>query len=403
MNMIDFSTLTLQSSRLSSWRFEISALLPLLGGEQELEFRLVRRRPLDLLTLAPITGFTTYFSEHNVITDALGQTYFSPFGCKIAPLRNMRLKKLITSRGLLAHGSVRRYKVGPRPKFSTLSRWMEHKFAQSNPTLILTVSSWSAVLSLMVFSATYANTTWIGFANVLVLCVWSITMRLVDRFTLEPVKHEPAEPEGKDAAVFLGSRNSALILEGTRADVARWTGVSLQLRQGPWIPWIIRLSQAGTLCMLGFILLTIPNGTGQDQLLFMAINLLGQVNTWLGQWLHTEQTLRGLSLVSSQDTRTRTDVFGELLWTFGKGRWVNSVGILPTSRTWEIWLEKVHDGGEKTTNAKKLWDDLYQKASSMESDTSESPLQISTYRRSDFGRGKSMSNLDEKPSNLVIT
>lgn len=371
-----------------SCRYEISALIPLLGGEQELQFRLVRRRFLDVFAFAPINGFTSYFAERTTIVDAVGPDYFSPYGAKIAPLRNMRVKKLIMAHGLLEHGCVRKYTITPeQPGSTTLARFVNY-LSYSQPTLWLTSVTYLVAFQLIAICTTSTKTTWIGLYNILLSIVWSICVRLVDRITLIPIVHTPAKPNAPDAAVFMGLRNSALILKGTRTDIERWTGVGLEFRKASWVPWLVCFSQAGTVGMLAFSLLTIPLGTGQDQLLFIAINILGQVNTWVGQWLHAKQSIKKLTLESIEITRTRTHVYAELILEFGRGRWIDAVGLIPASRSWEIWRAKVHEGPDglprRGADPKDLWDELDYKYNSMDSAATIPTTQAVQVRKDDF-------------------
>lgn len=353
-----------------SWQFDVSTFMVLLNVEEERHFRLIRRRFLDIISAAPVAGLQTYLSNKSDITEAVGPSYISPYGGKIAPLRNMRIARLITLQDLLDDGQVGIFRIRAVNKGSTsIARVLRH-ICSSELSLLLTITTWAVFGGLLGLSVILPSITWISTANLTALCAWSILLRCIDNHIWEPVRHSPAYSDRLDAAVFLGRRNSAFVIEGSRSDIASWTGCGLRLRKGSWIHSLHGLSRIGTVALLIFIFCTIPNGTTQDQIIFIAYNILGQANTWAGQRLHMKYSMDRLIPVQNDQPATRTHVYAALIKKFGDGKWVDNTELLPGTPQWTAWRKKIY---KSEIDAKDLWlrcaDDSSSEKSIMESVT----------------------------------
>lgn len=170
---------------------------------------------------------------------------------------------------------------------------------------------------------------------------------------------KPSFPDEHDAAIFLGRRNSAFIIEGSRQDVLRWTGTGLDYRRDvsrlwqtslAYLHWIARI---GTFLLLAFVFCTIPNGSPEEQIIFIVYNVLGQLNTWTALRLHTKWTLSELQCVEKRAVPTRTHVYAELLRRYEHDDWPEAVGLLPNSPIWNEWKKRIT---EEKIDPKELWD-----------------------------------------------
>lgn len=176
-----------------------------------------------------------------------------------------------------------------------------------------------------------------------------------------PAKVRPSNPDQSDAIYILGRRNSSLVIQGSRADVVRWTGQGIEQRDGLLPEALCMFIRIGSLIMLLFILTTIPNGTAWDQIAFILLNTMGQFNVMLGQKLNANACLGDLQLLERTEAPTRTHVYAELLRRFGNGKWVEKAMLLPQTRIWEKWSEEV------TKNVGVDPKELYEKCADEES------------------------------------
>lgn len=339
---------------MSSWQFDVSTFMVLLNVEEERHFRLIRRRWLDIWSAAPVAGLQTYLSNKNDITEATGLTYTSPYGGKKAPLRNMRVSRLITLKDLLDDGSIVFYRIREKEKGnSSLASTFKH-ICGAKLSLLLTITTWTIFGGFLGLSMMLPSITWIGISNLSALCAWSIILRSIDRYIWVPQKYSSSYPNRHDAAVFLGRRNSAFVLEGSREDVSKWTGAGLSLRKSSRASALHALSRLGTVALLIFIFCTIPNGSTQDQVLFISYNILGQANTWLGQRLHSKYSMSRLEKMKIEETKQRTHVYAALIKRCGDGEWVDKTELLPRDKQWALWRKKIY---ESKVDAKKLWEE----------------------------------------------
>lgn len=180
-------------------------------------------------------------------------------------------------------------------------------------------------------------TTWMGIANCAVYTGWSIVLRLIEHRFIEPVIVDPVSPSEMDAVIFLGRRNSCLVLEGSREDIAKYTGAGLRSVSTPIAAFSEGFIQLGSLCVILFIFASIPNGTTWDQIAFIALNVLGQFNVVVGQRVNAYYCAVFQSAPEQKTAETRTDIYAFLLRRFGNGEWVGKAGLIPQTEVWRQW------------------------------------------------------------------
>jgi hypothetical protein len=78
-----------------------------------------------------------------------------------------------------------------------------------------------------------------------------------------------------------------------------------------------------------------------DQVVFIILNTMGQVNVILGQNLNAKACLGQLELVEKRKMPTRTHIYAYLLRRFGNGRWVERADLLPKTEVWMRWRDAV--------------------------------------------------------------
>jgi hypothetical protein len=175
-------------------------------------------------------------------------------------------------------------------------------------------------------------------------------------FNMKIAEHKQlSSPKDPDEIVILGRRESCLVLEGTREAISKWTGQGVEPKSVV-VEGIIRW---GSFIVLLLIFILVPNGTTYDQMAWIMLNLLGQLNVKMSQWINTERSLQRLTEITPQKTETRTHVWGFLLRQFNlprvKSNWVDHLNI-PKTEVWKIWQKKVTE--EKKKDAKKLYDEI---------------------------------------------
>ena len=322
----------MMSSR--SWSLEIGSFMVLLGDQQETAYRQMQRCLLECLTAAPVAGLQSYLRSFSTLAESHGINYISPFGCKSAPLRNMRLSQTITSKNLLRDGRCFVYQI-------TTGNSTKHQTKTFLCLLLWILTSW--IIFGGILTAVYLNrqTTWIGTSNCASLTVLSIFIRLVENRCLEVPVHPPSSPKDLDAVVFMGRRNSCFILEGSREDVARWTGYGLQNRRGTRYKIGEASVRIASLVLLLFIFITVPNGSTLDQVAFVCLNLLAQLNNVLGCLVNGSRCFARLEKIVETEVRTRTHVLGFLLRRYGNGTWVDEVKMIPGTTVWKHWRAEI--------------------------------------------------------------
>lgn len=269
----------------------------------------MRRSVVESLTAAPVVGF-------------------SPFGLKNAPLRNMRLAHSLHHKHLLRDGLCSVYRVRPR---QDRRKW-------PIPMVFWTMTTWLAYSGIITGLILHPGLTWIGITNATIFVAWSIIVRLLDRYCTEPASLQ-LRPDNDDAVFILGRRNSCFILEGCNKDIAKWTGRGIRQKEGRVVEFLVYLMRLGSLAVILFVFITIPNGTTWDQVAFIAVNIIGQLNVLIGQKLAASRCFSELEEKETCPVPSRTHVYAVLLRRFGSGEWVDVASLLPQTTAWKKWRE----------------------------------------------------------------
>jgi hypothetical protein len=314
-----------------AWSFDVSSFMVLIGEAEEFNYRLMQRSLSECLTAAPVAGLQSYIRTNYALLEATGFSYFSPRGCTTAPLRNMRLVQSIRRDKLLRDGSCKVYQI----------RSTESNRSNVNMLSIVAALSWVGFAATLIFALVLGETTWIGLSASVLLTMWSIILRVGERYCLEPAAWKAFQAGQSDAIYVLGRRNSCLILQGSRKDVVKWTGQGLEQKEGELVERLCTGMRIGSLALLLYLLIVIPNGTTIDQVVFIILNTMGQVNVMLGQNLNAKACFGQLELVEERKMPTRTHVYAYLLRRFGNGSWVEKADLLPKTEVWMRWRDAV--------------------------------------------------------------
>ncbi|KAI0193850.1 hypothetical protein F4808DRAFT_354126 [Astrocystis sublimbata] len=336
-----------------TWTLDVSTFLVLLSENEETSFRRANKRLLDVLSLAPVSGLQAYLRSYDGLIDVQDRDYLSPYGKKTAPLRNIRVAQMMSRCSLLEDGLVRVYGISNTAQLDARKRRLVAACC------FIAALSWLSFALLVSVAFCVHASTWVGKSNLLALAVWSVYLRILDAMSFIPSKATPSFPDKADAAIFLGRRNSALILEGSRKDILQWTGLGLSLRttiahrwHGP-LKGLQTFARVGTFILLAFMFSTIPNGSVEDQAILVAYNVLGQLNTWLGLYIHAHRTLLDLETISQVRVATRTHVYATLLRRYRDEDWIG-LEILPRTPAWDRWRRQVVR--DPVIDAKELWE-----------------------------------------------
>jgi hypothetical protein len=206
---------------------------------------------------------------------------------------------------------------------------------------IAAVTSWVVFAAMLIFSLVLGETTWIGLSACVLLTAWSIILRIGERYCLQPATWKAFQAGQSDAIYVLGRRNSCFILQGSRKDVVKWTGQGLEQKEGELVERLCTGMRIGSLAVLLYLLIVIPNGTTIDQVVFIMLNTMGQVNVMLGQNLNAKACFGELELVEEKKMPTRTHVYAYLLRRFGNGSWIEKADLLPQTEVWMRWRDAV--------------------------------------------------------------
>jgi len=345
-----------------SWAFDVSALMVLIGEPEELRYRLAGRSLLECLVAAPAAGLQSYLKSYEVLLDHSHATYFSPYGCKTAPLRNMKLDNAIRHEGLLEDRNFNIYRIS-----SSKTPGSRGKQTWTWILALWTAFTWLVFLAILLSCSIFSRATWIGFSSCVTFTGWSLVLRLVEYHMV----HKPLAkvslingPNREDAVVLLGRGNSALILRGGREDIKNWTSGGLIYKDRAFgLPKSFWQSttRVMTLLVLIFIFTTIPNGSPMDQLMFVVLNVVGQANVVLGHWLNSKFCLSSFYKVKEESAavETRTEVYARILRQFkevGNNDWIDKVALLPNTPIWREWAKKVVEKRDK--DPKSLYDEI---------------------------------------------
>ena len=86
----------------------------LIGEGEELSYRLSQRSLMQCLALGSVVGLQNYVRSYDLLLEPGSLTYFSPYGCKNAPLRNMQLSNATKHEQLLEDQKYTVYSI-PSP------------------------------------------------------------------------------------------------------------------------------------------------------------------------------------------------------------------------------------------------------------------------------------------------
>jgi hypothetical protein len=331
-----------QSSQL--WGFDVSLLMILIVEGEELNYRLSQRSLLECLAAVPVAGVHNYIRSYDLLHEPGSLSYFSPYSSKSAPLRNIQLANAIKHKKLLEDSRFTIFRIPKAPQPS----------AGKYHTLLVSwiLTTWALFAGILAFAVLAPDTTWIGLANCIVLKGWSILLRLIEYINIKPASinvHNVTHPDGPDAVFLTGRSNSAFVLEGSRKDVQEWTSPGLVYATRPLLgipSWLWQgFTRLGSLAVLAFIFSSIPNGSTMDQLAFIILNGLAQLNVVLGQQLNSRCRLSQLEKVADTREGTRMHVYAKLLRRFRDveevTKWVEVSGILPKTEVWDEWKRRI--------------------------------------------------------------
>lgn len=316
------------------WSFDVSSFMVLLGEGEEVNYRLMRRSLLECLVACPVAGLQSYMRSHYALADMSGATYIDPLSRKTAPLRNMRLAQTITLKKILRDSHCLVYQI---PHGQLPANFLEidlHIFCW-------TAFTWLLIAGLFTFLILMPTTTWIGLSNCMVLTGLGVFLRLAEAYVTSTAVGRNSRPQDPDANILLGRRESCFVIEGSREDVCRWTGLGVTTRNDRFSR-MLRISMR-LLSFLGllFVFVTIPNGTIPDQIAFILISSFSQVNVKVGQHLNARSCLALLETRVNGTADTRTHIYAFLIRRFGDGSWVDDVNLLPRSEAWNLWRREV--------------------------------------------------------------
>jgi hypothetical protein len=130
---------------LQPWTLDVSSLIVLISEDEERNYRLSRRSLLQCLVAAPVVGLQNYVRSYSMLLDTSAETYFSPYGVKSAPLRNIQLSNAIKINKLLEDGKYTVFEI------STDSAHLKRANKRSRTLLaIRTASTWILFAGLIV-------------------------------------------------------------------------------------------------------------------------------------------------------------------------------------------------------------------------------------------------------------
>ncbi|KAH7086803.1 hypothetical protein FB567DRAFT_526268 [Paraphoma chrysanthemicola] len=328
------------------WTFDVSSLIVLISEEEERNYRLSRRSLLQCLTAAPVVGLQNYVRSYDLLLEPSKETYFSPYGVKSAPLRNIRLANALKHDKLLED---QKYTVLRIPT----SRTSQDRASQKSRMLIAlwTGATWLLFAGLLVAIYKTPGTTWVSYATCAAFTGWSIILRLVEYVNVIPAavaRSEVNDPDELDAVFIMGRSNSAFVLEGSREDVKEWTSCGLTYRPDPWgVPASVwqGFTRLCSLMVLLFIFSAVPNGSTVDQVAFILLNAVAQLNVLVGQRLNSRYVLSRFVRAEDSREKTRTHVYAKLIRRFcdaeTENQWVDASGMLPKTDVWNAWKERV--------------------------------------------------------------
>jgi len=203
----------------------------------------------------------------------------------------------------------------------------------------------------------------VSYATCAAFIGWSVILRLIEYLnvvTAPAERRNVNESDAPDAVFIMGRNNSSFVLKGSRQDVKDWTSRGLMYREAPCgVPAFIwqGVTRMASLMVLLFIFSAVPNGSTLDQVAFILLNAVAQLNVLVGQRLNSRCVIARLRKEEDSRVETRTHVYANLIREFrdaeSEKQWVDASGILPRTEVWKEWKERVvHDEGN---DPKKLY------------------------------------------------
>lgn len=296
-----------------------------------------------------------------MLLDTSAETYFSPYGVKTAPLRNIQLSNALKIDNLLEDG---RYTVFQLPANTTVSK-RANKSCQAL-LVVWTAITWILFAGLILGIIKYYVATWVSLATCTAFTGWSILVRLIEYVNVVPStsnEDHVNDPDALDAVFIMGRSHSAFVLEGSRSDVKNWTSNGLiykdRLLGIPASAWQF-FTRMGSLMILLLFLTAIPNGSTADQAAFVLLNIVAQANVLVGQRANSRCVLSKLSKIEdTNDPRnfTRTHIYAKLIRRFlqveHENQWIEASGMLPRTDVWDKWKVQIVSGVQE--DPKKLF------------------------------------------------
>lgn len=346
-----------------SWTFDVSSLMVLVGGIEETRYRASRSTLIEALVAAPLAGIHTYLSCYEPGLNFPRQEYFSPYGCKWAPLRNARSQAAINYLRLLEDGHYTVYEIPEDQK--------HHSPSKMGLMMLWLAFTWFCLagFGLLLFAAPRTGIlppgTWIGGLNIGILTGWSILVRVIEYFMITGIidkkladdTHNNKDPDG---IIMMGpGGKSGLVVTGGRQDIKHWTTTTLDYDQGQTFHIRNRcwhaLIRFGTGAVLLMVFTTIPNASTTDQMVFVLFNILGQANVFVGLQMCFTKHMEDLQEAETRtDVQNRTQIWGSFVRHFRDTKagvgvdsgWVEKSDILPRTSVWKEWNARLPDWKE---------------------------------------------------------
>ncbi|KXX80780.1 hypothetical protein MMYC01_203948 [Madurella mycetomatis] len=340
------------------WNFDVSSLMVLVGETEEQKYREAGRSVIEAFAATPVAGAQTYLKSYEFLGGQGGVQYFSPYGMKWAPLRNPKLENAIHKTRLLEDGNFTHLRIASRcsmgrqaPNRQLILTWLWVAF---------TWLSFAAIISFCVYAP---HTTWVSLVTCITYTGWSVILRLVECFVLVPASHTRIfGPDNTDAVFILGRDKAGILLEGRREDIKRWTSSSLVYRNitSTARETLQAFTRVGTALVLLLVFAAVPNGSTSDQLAFIMLNLLGQINTLVALRLNA-MCCMAIWVVEARETpRDRTTVYAHLIRRFAHldQAWITKSGILPDTPAWDKWKVDILRPENGNADPKALYNEI---------------------------------------------
>jgi hypothetical protein len=228
------------------------------------------------------------------------------------------------------------------------------------------VTTWALFAGLLIAISKVPGTTWVSLATCIIFTGWSMVLRLVEYLNVIPAtgrNDHITDPNAPDAIFVMGRSSAAFVLEGSRRDVKNWTSRGLTYRDRPLgIPPFVwqGFTRRGSLVILLCIFSAISNGSTVDQVAFILLNVVAQLNVLIGQRFNSRCVLSRLSQVEDTKEVTRTHIYAKLIRRYREAeddnQWVAASGILPRTDTWDSW--KLRVGANTEEDPKELYREI---------------------------------------------